>query len=748
MRRGPFVLVAVALVALLWPAPGSARAGDGASVDRVLLLALPTVEWADLHSGSTPNIDGLVDGSAVASLSLRGVGARTSAADAYATIGAGTRAQGVSGSGQVLEVDEELGGQAAGVLFRRRTGTVPPEGLVHLAFGALDQRNVSLDFDAEVGSLGEALAGAGIDRAVLANADVYDVRGVSTLDRSAATALVDRSGTVSAGAVSRSLTTESPAAPFGLALDRDAVLSAFDVLWPRTQVVLVEGSDLARADRYAGLASPAQRTGLREEALRSTDELVGALLQRVDPQRDAVLAIGPYHRSGDVHLTVAALRAPGAEPGLLRSASTRRSGFVTLADVAPTVLQLLDVKRPGAMEGRPFEAAAMGDSRGAERSAELAETNRAALFRDRMVTPVALTFVILQAVLWVGAALALNRGGAPARLGVRLAALALLLYLPATYLARLVSFHAGSATAYWAFVAGVATVGAIGALLAGRRSSLDPLLLALGAIFGLLVVDIVLGAPLQLNSVFGYSPTVGGRFAGMGNLAYGQFVGAAFLLCGLLALRLSGRSYAAATGLAVLVLAVVVDGLPPWGSDVGGVLALVPAAGVTATMLLGQSVRWRGVILWGFGALGAVVAFAAVDLAQPVGERTHLGRLVESVGERGWGSLLTVITRKLEANLSVITSSVWTAMVPVALGFFAYLLWRAPGRVRAIRESIPAALAGLAVVGFLGFALNDSGIAVPGIMLGVVNASLVFLTVRMPAVTVKGEPPHLPGSVA
>jgi hypothetical protein len=34
------------------------------------------------------------------------------------------------------------------------------------------------------------------------------------------------------------------------------------------------------------------------------------------------------------------------------------------------------------------------------------------------------------------------------------------------------------------------------------------------------------------------------------------------------------------------------------------------------------------------------------------------------------------------------------------------------------------------VVGFLGFAFNDSGIAVPGVMLGVVNASLVYLTVR------------------
>ena len=40
------------------------------------------------------------------------------------------------------------------------------------------------------------------------------------------------------------------------------------------------------------------------------------------------------------------------------------------------------------------------------------------------------------------------------------------------------------------------------------------------------------------------------------------------------------------------------------------------------------------------------------------------------------------------------------------------------------------ALPGLGVAGILGFALNDSGIAVPGMMLGVVGASLAYLLVR------------------
>ena len=191
----------------------------------------------------------------------------------------------------------------------------------------------------------------------------------------------------------------------------------------------------------------------------------------------------------------------------------------------------------------------------------------------------------------------------------------------------------------------------------------------------------VLGAPLQLNTVFGYSPTVGGRFAGMGNLAYGQFAGAAFILCGLLSRRLAGRSVATVVAFGVLLLAIVIDGMPIWGADVGGVLAFVPAVGVTAAKLLGHRIRWRSVLVWGGAALAAVAVFAAIDLSRPADSRTHLGRLVESVGDKGFGALETVVTRKLGANLGVITSSVWTAMVPIAFGFIVYLLWRAPGHV-------------------------------------------------------------------
>ena len=111
--------------------------------------------------------------------------------------------------------------------------------------------------------------------------------------------------------------------------------------------------------------------------------------------------MGPYHRRGPAHLTVAGLRAPDVEPGLLRSGTTRRTGIVTLVDIAPTILDQVGVDRPSSMEGRRFERVADGPSTGEARAEHLAEIDAEARYRDRMVAPVALTFVVLQAVLWV-----------------------------------------------------------------------------------------------------------------------------------------------------------------------------------------------------------------------------------------------------------------------------------------------------------------------------------------------------------
>jgi hypothetical protein len=788
--------VAAGLSVLLGLSGGGAPAGAEAaaplgSADRVLVFSVPTLGWDELDDAGARHLEGFLADAAVAGLSVRSVSRLTTATDAYATLNAGTRAEGtplaqlafVAGSSQTGRLDEngdplevpneafaeEVPAEAPDVLieapasgtpeqptppdavpgvyvgtpmaeeFARRSGISPALGEV-FNFGIVSMTKVNdrLLYGAEVGALGDALEDDGIRRAVIANGDHGEGSDVVDFRREASVGLMDGDGLVERGMVGRDLLVEDAEAPYGTRYDNEAVVRSFEELWVRRSAVLVEASDMVRAEDAKALSTEAQSGRQRQEAIRRSDELFGALLERVDLDRDAVVVVAPYAVDGGTSLTVIGVRGPDVGAGLLFSGSTRRPGHVQTVDIAPTVLSVLGIEPPSSMEGTPMETAPGGTWM--SRRDRLITVNEAALFRDRTVGLASALFVVAQVVLWAGAWYAMVRGRRRSHLVMEVATLAVLWWLPATFAAGLLPFQRWGTPAFWAFSVLAAATSAFLVWGLSRRHLVDPLLVTLAGLVVLLSVDVAVGGPLQLNTVFGYTPTVAGRFDGMGNPAFSMFTAASIILAALVAHRLGGRR-GAWVGVAVLVWAVVLDGSPFLGADVGGALTLVPAAAVTASMLLGLRIRLRTAVIWGVAAVAVVVGLGLVDLARPAAERTHLGRLLADVGANGFDALETVVLRKLDANLSVLLRSVWTLMLPVVFASVALVFWRSPGRLRTIQERIPeerAAVAGLIAAMVLGFALNDSGIAVPGMMLGVVSASLIHLLFR---VELPVEPP-------
>jgi hypothetical protein len=328
------------------------------------------------------------------------------------------------------------------------------------------------------------------------------------------------------------------------------------------------------------------------------------------------------------------------------------------------------------------------------------------------------------------------------RVGLRAAvagcALWLLAVVPLSFLSAVLDVT--SPAGYAALVGGGAVALAAGADRLARRgwgplgsaSALRPVAALLSLLLGVHLVDAVTGARLQIATVFGYSPTVGGRFAGFGNVAFAQVAASAILLAAVAA-HLIGRRRGTLVATGILGAALLADGMPIWGSDVGGVLAAVPAFSVVALGLGRARFSWRRAAGLAGAAVATVVAFGALDLLRPAPERTHLGRLLERMGSEGLGPLGEVVQRKLLANLAVLPGSIWVPLVPAVLAFLGWLAWGTSDRLEAIRARVPelrSALAGVLVAGTLGFALNDSGIAVPAMMLGVLNPVLVYLAVR------------------
>jgi hypothetical protein len=744
-----FVLVIIGTVGA-----GAGIAGAGApasrNVRRVLVISLPATSWADIQAADAPHLRQLLADSAIADMVTRTAGRKGSISAGYTALGAGGRASANSLlAGQAFEVSEPYGESTAGAVYRQRTGVDATSGIVQLGVDDLIHENAAGLYDPQLGALGDTLAAANVPRAVIANGDgaqpVVD-DPLPEFQRSAVNALMGHDGRVPQGAVGPELLVPDPHAPFGVRMDNDVAYRAFSRAWSDGGVVLVEGSDLLRADLYSEFLTPDALAVQKQAALRRTDALVGRMLADVDPARDAVFVVSPASPRRGSGLTVTGLRAPGVAPELMRSATSRRDGFVYVVDIAPTILQMLGLQAPAKMEGETMEV--VGGVAHGDRITTLIQANDDGVFRDAKVMTANNILITLAALLALAALLVVARAPRRAHLAQFLA-LVVLGFLFATYAATPLHFgRSGNSSAYFGFLAACAVVFAAVCRLVGGRRRYLPLGLALAAIVVLHVGDLLAGARLELNSVFGYSATVGIRVSGQGNLTFSQLTVAVLLLGGLAVWRRPGRATVLAV-IAMLVVTLLVMAAPPWGGDFGAAIAGAPAFGLFAWLLLGRQIRVRTVAILGVVLVvsGLLVGFA--DLMRPKDQRTHVGRFFDKVANDGLAGFALTLQRKGMENIASFRGTKLLWILPI-VAVLVWYLWRTPkGRIHQLFTDVPVirhTMLALAVVAFLGYALNDSGVAIPSIMALVFECAVVYVALVPERKPVPEPPPIEPGA--
>ncbi|MDQ3793076.1 MAG: hypothetical protein M3341_10680, partial [Actinomycetota bacterium] len=363
-----------------------------------------------------------------------------------------------------------------------------------------------------------------------------------------------------------------------------------------------------------------------ENAAQATE-----LVQAARRTGGAVAVAAPNGPPETPNLAPFALVRPGSEGGLLYSPTTRTEGLLTNADVAPTLLALLDVEAPPEMTGRAAEL-------------RPGESERAELLQRRLWFVAEDGFRVWGVVgaLWAGAlAVGMVRGG---RRGASAAVLAL------------AALPAGALLAAVVPVTGVLPVAALTALLAGGMTALSwrisggfawALALVSLASAVLVVMDAAAGGALERFSTLGYNPATGTRFYGVGNEYAAVLAGGLTLGYGVLAYR---RRIPAALPAAVGAVAVLVLGLPTMGADVGGSLALGIGVGATVGLLRGGGPR--GVILWAAGGFALAAAlFLASGLLFP--EVSHGSRAAG-----GGGGLGEIVVRKLAISVGFLLNPI------------------------------------------------------------------------------------------
>lgn len=637
---------------------------EPAATDHVVVVGIAGLRASDVSADRTPALARLVREGSVGSLSVRTAPSVTCSGEGWLTLGAGTYAA----------VEDPDGTKA-----RRGCGPRRPPPVTERGNGAqvvtmplLSRVNDSLRFGAEPGVLGDtvgctAAVGTGAALAVAdfrGQVDRYEARlpGDPTrlLDRCPLTA-IDLGSLASDGA------------------ERDRTLRAFDTA-------------LARVDAHRPAGSVLIVAGLAE-----TD-------------------------AHEPRLHLAAISGDGFEGGWLRSPSTRRKPYVQLSDLAPTAMRLLGHDIPEAMAGRPLTGGATGRPDSLDDTVRaLADTDRAAVAQRDVLGVFFAGVGVVSLVVYAGLTWLLRRRqrgqdvspAALRRFGV--AALALAAVPGCTFVVNLVPWWRTSRPALTIgllVLAAVAITVGIGYAGPWRRRITGPVAAVSAVAVVVTIVDGLTGATLQINSLLGYNPLVAGRFVGFGNIAFAAFGAAVMLLAALLAY---GRPRPVALGVvaAVAVPMIVVDGNPAWGADFGGVLTFVPAFGVLTLLVARARVSFGRLVLVGGAGVVLVGLIGVLDFLRPEESRSHFGRFVASVLD---GSAGSTVYRKLLTGLDLLFIGPHTVLAMALVVWLAVLVFRPPPTLReayATVGSLRVALISVVVLSAIGFATNDSSVAIP-----------------------------------
>jgi hypothetical protein len=253
----------------------------------------------------------------------------------------------------------------------------------------------------------------------------------------------------------------------------------------------------------------------------------------------------------------------------------------------------------------------------------------------------------------------------------------------------------------------------------------------LAATVAVLALDVATGARLQTSSLLGYSLHTAARFTGLGNTAFAALAATALLLGAIHVAHAPRRREALFAVACFYAFVVVIDGAPSLGSDVGGILTLVPVFGLTLLVLSGRRLSARAVVVAGLVTLAAISLATGIDLLRPAASRTHLGRLVGDIRLEGFGPLTTTMSRKLAVNFHSYRSP-WSWSIIVISLYMLYVL----GWTRGWKELLPrgsalrVAVAGTLAVGLLGYAVNDSGVVVTALVFVYLGPFLTLLAMQ------------------
>ena len=714
MKRGAMMLLLVQLLLFLGAVPPAVAAEP--LHKRAVVVLIDGLRLSDLSPEQTPGLWRLQQNGALGVMNHNTLRAKNTV-NSYLTIGAGTKAGVSLSSVAAYGVKERVGEEQRTVfgrdLYVRHTGQEPQGAIVAPQLPQMLEASQRARYTVRPGALGDAVHDLGGRTAVLGNADLG-----SEANRPAVLIAMDSSGQVDEGDLQAGLRVDQRW-PYGIRTDVQALYDRYRAIRDRAQLIVLETGDLLRWEAARDVMTKEQADAAYREALREADRLVSLLVPEAGPDT-MLMVLSPKKHPDAEAVALSPVLADGGDleaGSLLSSGTTKRPGLVANYDIAPTLVRFFG----GDVSRYPFLGEPATTVRGAgsdnlrllsEATAEMQviSESRPLLVRPWLDLWIAFAVVLLAVQLFRRHWMPRLQAVAEAMAILPLAWLYVPLCEPAS-VGQMVLFSLGITLAIWL-------------LLQGVRDRTVRLAVLAGVTMLTIIVDVMLGAPLEKAAVLSYDPIAGARYYGIGNEYMGILLGSMILLLNIwftLRPQHGARSRMLLGLLSLLCLFVIyLFAAPKLGTNAGGALAAAVGFAYALAVIGNLHLTYRSWLGIALATGGVLIGMIVLNLFLSGNEQTHIGRAAAQLFSGQFAEVFQIAARKVQLNFLLLRVSAWGKLLFLFAALFAVWALQRRRSGWTARNSKTVGVAALAALLF-----NDSG---------VVAAALTLLYAVLPLV--------------
>lgn len=687
---------------------------------KVVIFSLSNISYQDIEDANLPSFNYLLQNGALGLMNTR-CARGLNLGSSYLTMGASARAYAGKESGEGFNAAGVYHNTKVSDIYQRRTGRLSEKDeVVQINFEKIKKGNSTLDYFILPGALGEAIKERGFSAAVIGNSDTDEFH------REIVALIADNNGRVKYGEVSKDILAKDINYPFGVKCDIEKMFNNFLQFKKKADVVVMEFGDVYRWEKYRDFFTKDIEKIQKKKILQNADILLGYILKNIGNASFLLICPLPSAKKDNglsTTLTPVIILSKKIKPGLLTSATTRQKGVVANLDVAPTVLNLLNITAPDFMYGERMRSQRENHPIKKIRDLE----GRLSLLEGQNVS--FLEFLIF---FWAGSIiLSFLAFLGKNKIAIRASSYALL-FASALPFAMLIQ---GTLPPKETLLAGIFTLLGIAVVLVLslriilHRSEVVFLSLC-GITFFAISLDVFLGSNLQKFSPLGFSLAAGARFYGVGN----EYVSVLIFSCALFVgmsfdLFSKYKTLLKIMTIFIMVFVLYIIMSPTKGANTGGGITAIFTFAFLCFFIVQKKINLK-LFLSIFLLVGVFLsAFILQDIKRGK-DRSHLGKFVGQIQNQGAEVVVDTVKRKAKMNIKLIQYTRWNKVLVPGLIVIVLLIYYPIKVLRLIKDdykNLSSTLSAIIIGSGVGLVFNDSGIIMAIIGITTICITLLYI---------------------